>query len=151
MKAKHGVHYGQCHPVGVEECKPIELPAVADPQGDLVFAEGENHIPFSIARVFYVYDVPAQAARGGHAHRALEQAVFCLSGRMELAIDDGRRRLDVTLDNPRRGIYLPSMVWHDIGGFAPGTVYLALASAEFDEADYIRDHDEFLQAVQAAV
>jgi dTDP-4-dehydrorhamnose 3,5-epimerase-like enzyme len=151
MKAGHGVHYGQCQPVGVEECKPIELPAVADPQGDLAFAEGENHVPFPIARVFYVYDVPAQAARGGHAHRALEQVVFCLAGRMEMVIDDGERRITVVLDDPRRGVYLPVMVWHDIGGFAEGTVYLALTSAPFEEADYIRDRDEFLRAVQAAV
>jgi len=119
---------------------------VPDPQGDLAFAEGEGHLPFAIARVFYVYGIPADAARGGHAHLALEQAVFCLAGRMEITVDDGERRRPVTLDDPRRGIYLPPLVWHDIGGFAPGTVYLACASAEFDEADYIRDYDEFLRA-----
>lgn len=124
---------------------------VADPQGELAFAEGESHVPFPIARVFYVYDVPAWAARGGHAHRALEQAVFCLAGRMELAVDDGERRRSWVLDDPRCGLYLPPMVWHDIGGFAPGTVYMALASAEFDEADYIRDRAEFLRAARAAV
>lgn len=137
--------------MGVEECKTIELPAVAGAQGDLAFAEGESHVPFQIARVFYVYDVPAEAARGGHAHRALEEAVFCLAGRMEMTIDDGRRKLTVALEDPRRGIYLPPMNWYDIGGFAPGTVYLALASAEFDEGDYIRDHDAFLREVQAVV
>ena len=134
----------------VERCKPIELPAVTDPQGDLAFAEGGDHVPFPIARVFYVYDVPAKAARGGHAHRSLEQAVFCLAGRMEMAINDGERTRTVILDHPRRGIYLPPMVWHDIGGFSPGTVYLVLASAAFDEGDYIRDRGEFLQATGAA-
>lgn len=84
---------------------------VADPQGDLVFAEAEGHVPFSIARVFYVYDVPADAVRGGHAHRSL---------------------------------------WHDLGGFSPTTVYLALTSAEFEEDDYIRDYDEYLRAREAA-
>lgn len=135
----------------VDDCRTIELPVVADPQGELAFAEGESHVPFPIARVFYVYDVPGWAARGGHAHRALEQAVFCLAGRMELTVDDGRQRRSVVLDDPRRGLYLPPLVWHDIGGFAAGTVYMALASAEFDEADYIRDRAEFLRAARAAV
>jgi len=138
-------------PMGIDACKPIELPMVPDRQGDLAFAEGESHVPFPIARVFYVYGVPAGAARGGHAHRTLEQAVFCLTGTMEIVVDDGRRRRSFVLDDPRRGVYLPPMVWHDIGGFEPGTVYLALASAEFDEADYIRDRAEFLGAAQAAV
>jgi dTDP-4-dehydrorhamnose 3,5-epimerase-like enzyme len=132
----------------IGDCRRIELPVVSDPQGDLAFAEGESHVPFPIARVFYVYDVPAEAARGGHAHRALEQAVFCLAGRMDLVVDDGRERRSVVLDNPRRGLYLPPMVWHDIGGFSSGTVYLALASAAFDEGDYIRDHGEFLRATR---
>jgi WxcM-like, C-terminal len=136
--------------VGIEECKPIELPVVAHPQGDLAFAEAEGHVPFPIARVFYVYDVPAQAVRGGHSHRALEQAVFCLAGRMEMVVDDGEQRRTFVLDDPRRGVYVPPMVWHDLGGFSAGTVYLALASAEFDEDDYIRDYDEYLGALHAA-
>lgn len=123
---------------------------VADPQGDLAFAEAEGHVPFSIARIFYVYDVPADAVRGGHAHRSLEQAVFCLSGRMEMVVDDGEGRRTFVLDHPRRGVYLPPLVWHDLGGFSPTTVYLALTSAEFDEDDYIRDYDEYLRAREAA-
>lgn len=136
--------------MGIEGCKAIELPMVADPQGNLAFAEEEKHIPFPIARVFYVYDIPTEAARGGHAHLALEQAVFCLTGRLEMVVDDGDQRRTHVLDDPRRGLYLPPMVWHDIGGFAPGTVYLAFASAPFAESDYIRDYDEFRRAVGAA-
>ena len=135
----------------IDDCRTIELPVMADPHGDLAVAEGESHVPFPIARVFYVYDVPAQASRGGHAHRLLEQAVFCLTGRMEMIVDDGERRRGFVLDDPRRGVYLPPLVWHDIGGFSAGTVYLVLASAEFDEGDYIRDRDEFLRTVQAPV
>jgi dTDP-4-dehydrorhamnose 3,5-epimerase-like enzyme len=136
--------------MGIDQCKTIELPVATDPQGDLAFAEGEKHIPFPIARVFYVYDIPAEAARGGHAHLALEQVVFCLSGRIEMVVDDGAQRRTHVLDDPRKGLYLPPMVWHDIGGFSPNTVYLAFASAPFDESDYIRDYDEFLRAVTAA-
>jgi len=134
----------------VEDCRTIELPVVADPQGDLAFAEAGRHVPFPIERAFYVYGVPAGAVRGGHAHLALEQALFCLSGRLEIAVDDGERRRTHELDDPRSGLYLPPLVWHDIGGFSPGTVYLVLASARFDEADYVRDYDDYLAAVRAA-
>lgn len=136
--------------MGIEACTTIELPVVPDPQGDLAFAEGGNHLPFPIARAFYVYGIPTEAARGGHAHRTLEQAVFCLSGGLEITVDDGERRRPVTLEDPRKGVYLPPMVWHDIGGFGAGTVYLVLASAEFDESDYIRDYEQYLSAVRAA-
>ena len=135
--------------MSVEHCKTIELPVVPDAQGALAFAEGETHVPFPIARVFYVYDVPAGAARGGHAHRTLEQAVFCVSGALEMVVDDGSQRRTFVLDDPRAGLYMPPLVWHDIGGFAPGTVYVVLASANFDEDDYIRDRDRFLAAVGA--
>ncbi|HEX3240764.1 MAG TPA: FdtA/QdtA family cupin domain-containing protein [Solirubrobacterales bacterium] len=135
--------------MGIELCTTIELPVVADPQGDLAFAERDNHVPFEIARVFYVYDVPAGATRGGHAHRTLEQVVFCVAGRLEIVVDDGERSRPFVLDDPRRGLYLPPMVWHDIGEFEAGTVYLVLASQEFDEGDYVRDRDEFLAAVRA--
>lgn len=134
--------------MGIDGCKRIELPTVADPQGNLAFAEAETHVPFPIARVFYVYDIPVGSVRGGHAHLELEQAVFCLSGRLEMAVDDGEGRRTHVLDDPRAGLYLPPMVWHDIGGFVPGTVYLALTSADFDEADYIRDYDDYLSAVR---
>ncbi|HWM55253.1 MAG TPA: FdtA/QdtA family cupin domain-containing protein [Solirubrobacterales bacterium] len=136
--------------MGLEECKPIELPVVEDPQGSLAFAEAERHVPFSVARVFFVYDVPGGANRGGHSHLTLEQAVFCLAGRFEAVVDDGSQRRTFVLEDPHVGLYLPPMVWHDLVGFAPGTAYLALASAPYDESDYIRDHDEFLSALHAA-
>lgn len=122
---------------------------VEDPFGDLAFAEEKTHVPFSISRVFFVYAVPGEAVRGGHAHRRLEQAVFCLNGRLEIVLRDGRRQRQVTLAEPHTGIYLPPMVWHDLGGFAPGTVYLVLSSEPFDEGDYIRDYDGYLAAVAA--
>jgi hypothetical protein len=136
--------------VGVEQCKLVELPTVPDPQGNLAFAEGGRHVPFEIARVFFVYDVPGEAVRGGHAHLALEQAVFCLAGRLDVVVDDGSRRQTFALEDPRTGLYLPQMVWHDLVGFSPGTAYLALTSAEFEESDYIRDYEQYLGALRAA-
>lgn len=134
--------------MGVEECKLVELPVVPDSQGDLAFAEGEDHVPFPIARVFFVYGVPGKAVRGGHAHLTLQQAVFCVHGSLDVVVDDGSQRKTLTLDDPRTGIYLPPLVWHDLVGFAEGTVYLALTSANFEESDYIRDYDEYLTTVK---
>lgn len=135
--------------MSVDKCRWIELPAVEDPEGNLAFAE-QALIPFSIARVFYVYDVPAGAVRGGHAHRTLEQVVFCPAGRLDAIVSDGSRQRKFEIEDPRVGLYLPPMVWHDLGGFADGTVYVVLTSAPFDEDDYIRDRDEYLAAVRAA-
>lgn len=136
--------------VGLEECKVVELPVRDDPAGDLAFAEGGRHIPFEIARVFFVSDIPEGAIRGGHAHLALEQAVFCLTGSVDLTVEDGTSSRVFTLNRPAAGLYLPPMTWLGIDGFAPGTTYLVLASAPYEEDDYIRDHDEFLTTAQAA-
>ncbi len=136
--------------MGIEECKLVQLPVVEDLQGNLAFAEGESQIPFPIARVFYVYDIPAGAVRGGHAHISLEQVVFCVAGRFDAVVRDGTRRRTFPIEDPRVGLYLPPMVWHDLGGFSPGTVYLVLTSAPFDRDDYIRDYDEYLTATRVA-
>lgn len=136
--------------MGIDEASLIELPVVADPQGNLAFAEAEDHIPFPIARVFYVYDIPVSAKRGGHAHRELEQVVICLAGAMEMVVDDAGTRHTYRLEDPREGLYLPPMVWHDIGAFSEGTVYMVLASAKFDEGDYIRDYEEYLATARVA-
>jgi dTDP-4-dehydrorhamnose 3,5-epimerase-like enzyme len=133
--------------VSLADCKLVDLPVVENPQGNLVFAEGETHIPFPIARVFYVYDVPAEAVRGGHAHHTLEEVVFCVSGRLEMEVDDGAGRQTFVLDNPRRGLHLSPLVWFDIRGFDPGSIYVVFASALYDEDDYIRDYDRFIDVV----
>lgn len=136
--------------MGIEECKSVELPVVEDPLGNLAFAEAKRHVPFQIVRAFFVYDVPGGAVRGGHSHLTLEQAVFCVNGRFDAVVDDGSQRRTFELEDPRAGLYLPPMVWHDLIGFSLGTAYLVLASAPYDEGDYIRDRAEFLAAVRAA-
>jgi WxcM-like protein len=81
----------------------IDLPVISDPRGDLTFMEGNRHIPFEIQRVYYLYNVPVDSERGGHAHRELEQVVFALSGSFRMRIDDGTNKADVWLNNPKRG------------------------------------------------
>ncbi len=138
--------------MGIEESELIEMPVVSDPQGDLAVAEAGQQVPFdAIARVYRVDAVPAGAARGGHAHRKLRQMILGVNGRVEVVLDDGRQRKTIAMDHPRQGLYLPPMVWHDLTGFAPGTSYVVLASDPYDEADYLRDYDEFRrEALRAA-
>jgi dTDP-4-dehydrorhamnose 3,5-epimerase-like enzyme len=129
--------------VGIDECRLIELPSVEDPQGNLVFAEGERHVPFAIARAYHVYGVPAGAKRGGHAHREVEQMVICIRGGFELAVDDGSQRRTLSLDDPRSGLYLPPWIWHDLTDFAADSAYYVVSSGLYDETEYVRDYEEF--------
>lgn len=121
----------------------INLPKISDTRGDLTFVEGGNHIPFSIKRVYYLYNVPVGAERGGHAHRALEQVVFAISGSFRLLLDSGRGRSEILLRDPARGVYLKNLTWREIDSFSQGAVCMVLASEAYDEADYIRNYDEF--------
>ena len=121
----------------------IDLPVVSDPRGDLTFVEGERHIPFPIARVYYLYNVPVDAERGGHAHKRLEQVIFALSGSFRITVDDGRERQKFWLRDPRRGLYISRMIWREMDAFSQGAVCMVLASQPYDEADYFRDYGKF--------
>lgn len=128
----------------VDDCQLIELPKISDTRGNLTFLEGERHIPFAIKRVFYIYDIPSGQARGAHAHHRLHQFLVCLSGGLDVTLDDGKNKRTVHLNRPWRGLHVPPMIWAAEGDFDPGTVYAVMASDVYDPADYIRDYDEFL-------
>jgi uncharacterized RmlC-like cupin family protein len=125
----------------------INLPQIHDQRGDLTFVEGGNHIPFQIARAYYVYNVPVDAERGGHAHKELEQVIFALSGSFRISVDDGSQKANYWLRNPRKGLYISQLVWREIDSFSQGAVCMILASHRYEEQDYYRDYDEFLSAV----
>lgn len=112
--------------------------------------EGGRHIPFEIRRIYYLYDVPAGASRGGHGHKALQQVLIAISGRFEVVVRDGRRELSYSLDRPDSGLYLPRMMWRELREFAPGSVCMVLASDNYDESDYFRDYSDFIRAVNEA-
>ena len=135
--------------MGVEDCRVIELPVVHAPEGNLTFVEGEQHIPFSIARIYYLYDVPGGATRGGHAHRELQQLLIAMSGSFEVLLDDGVDKRSVTLNRSYNGLLLTPMIWRELVNFSSGSVCMVLASAVYDESDYYRDYDDFLAAVRA--
>ena len=134
----------------VTDCALIDLPKITDPRGNLTFIEGERHVPFEVRRVFYLYDVPTGSDRGAHAHRNLHQFLICLSGSFDVALDDGRENALVHLNRPWKGLHVPPMIWASQIHFDPGSVCLVLASAAYDEADYIRDYDTYLRAVRGA-
>ncbi len=132
--------------LSVDDCKLLELPVIQNPQGNLTFIEEQRHVPFPIARVYYLYDVPGGATRGGHAHRELEQLIVAISGSFDVILDDGENRRIVTLNRSRIGLHMPPMIWRELVNFSSGSVCMVLASAYYDEADYYRDYEEFRAA-----
>lgn len=125
----------------------MDLPQIHDPRGDLTFIEGGNHIPFDIARVYYLYNVPVDAERGGHAHRELQQVVFALSGSFRMKIDDGHQKSEFWLRDPRQGLFIDRLIWREMDAFSQGAVCMVLASKPYDEADYYREYGDFLNAM----
>jgi dTDP-4-dehydrorhamnose 3,5-epimerase-like enzyme len=131
----------------LSNCRIIELPKTADPRGNLTFIEGGRHIPFDIKRVYYLYDVPGGAERGGHGHKALHQLIIAMSGSFDVVLDDGREKRRFHLNRSYCGLYVCPMIWRELDNFSSGSVCMVLASNLYDEADYYRDYDQFLQAV----
>lgn len=131
----------------LDRCRMLDLPRIRDARGSLTALEGGVHVPFPIARVYYLYDLPDGAFRGGHAHRALEQVLIALHGSFQVHLDDGRRQASCRLERGDQGLYLTPGIWRELSDFRGGAVCLVLASAPYDESDYIRDHGQFLQAV----
>jgi len=128
--------------------REITLPQIHDPRGDLTFVEGGNHVPFDIRRVYYLYNVPVDSERGGHAHMELEQVVFALSGSFRMKIDDGKTKSEYWLRDPRKGLYISRLIWREMDAFSQGAVCMVLASHRYDETDYYRNYGDFLSAAQ---
>jgi hypothetical protein len=129
----------------LESCRLIDFPKIANPSGNLTFIEGGRHIPFEVKRVYYLYDVPGGAERGGHTHKELQQLIIAMSGSFDVILDDGYQRKCYHLNRSYYGLYLCPMVWREINNFSSGAVCLALVSDFFDESDYIRDYDAFIK------
>ena len=128
----------------------LEFPKVTDPRGNLTFIESQQHVPFEIKRVYYLYDVPGGETRGGHAHKKLEQLIVAASGSFDVVLDDGAEKTKFSLNRSYYGLFVPNMVWRELENFSSGSVCLVLASQHYDEADYYRDYDDFVQAAVKA-
>lgn len=117
----------------------------SDRKGNLSVAENGFNIPFDVKRVYYLYDVPGGAGRGGHAHKELYQLIVAVSGSFSVTLDDGKERKTFMLNRPYQGLLVVPGIWRDIDNFSSGSVSLVLASDKYDEGDYIRDYGEFLR------
>lgn len=124
--------------------KMIHLPKIADIRGNLTVIEGGANLPFQIARVYFIYDVPSGSMRAGHAHKRLRQLFIALSGSFRLSLEDGRQREAFTLKRPDSGLLVEPGIWREIDDFSGGAVCLVLASMRYDETDYIRSYDDFV-------
>ncbi len=130
----------------LSNCHVIDLPKIHDTRGNLTFIEGGRHVPFEIQRVYYLYDVPGGAERGGHAHKALNQLIIAMSGSFDVVLDDGREKKRFHLNRSYQGLYVCPMIWRELDNFSSGSVCMVLASNHFHEDDYYRDYDDFLRA-----
>ena len=113
--------------------------------GKLVFTESEKDIPFKINRVYYICDVPAGVRRGFHAHKQLEQYLICVHGECKILLNDGEEESVVLLNDPKTGLYVGPGMWREMFDFSEGAVLLVLASEHYDESDYIRNYDQFIE------
>jgi dTDP-4-dehydrorhamnose 3,5-epimerase-like enzyme len=121
------------------------IPSVANALGSIGVLEDPSLVPFSIQRVYFIYDVPAGSERGSHAHKNLEQFMVATSGSFTVELDSGSGKESFALDSPSVGLYVPPGMWRDLKDFAPNSVCLVLASTKYDESDYLRDYEEFLR------
>jgi WxcM-like, C-terminal len=130
----------------LDKCKMVDLPKIGDPRGNLTFIEGGRHVPFDIRRVYYLYDVPGGAERGGHGHKDLHQLIIAMSGSFDVVLDDGFNKKRIHLNRSYNGLYVCPMIWRELDNFSSGSVCMVLASNHYDESDYYRNYDEFLKA-----
>lgn len=128
----------------------IEFKRIADPRGNLSVITHPDGCPFPIRRVFYIYDIPADAMRGGHAHHVMNELIIAVSGCFDVEVTDGKSTRLFTLRRPNEGLLLPAGFWRSLSGFSSGSVCLTLCDTDFDEADYIRDFNEYLQIKKVA-
>lgn len=134
----------------IEKIKLISLPKLVDQRGNLSIIEGNNHIPFQIKRVYWLYDVPGGEVRGGHAYKKLNEVIVALSGSFDVVLHDQKECRVFSLNRSYYGLFVPEMIWRSIENFSTNALCLILASERYDENDYIRDQSEY-QSIQNAI
>ena len=129
------------------EIKKYQFQIHGDDRGQLIALEEMKDIPFEIKRVYYMYDTLKGVRRGFHAHKSLEQILICIHGTCKILLDNGSEKVEVLLDKPYEGLYISNDIWREMFDFSPDAVLMVLASEYYDEADYIRNYDEFLKYI----
>lgn len=127
----------------VKDCKIIQLPQIGDRNGHITSINNNIDIPFSIKRIFYLYDIPGGESRGAHAHKECHQFLVATSGSFEVLLDDGSQSKTFLLNRPNLGLHIPPGIWASEINFSSGSICLVLASHEYNEFDYIRDYSEY--------
>ena len=128
----------------ITDCKLINLPKIHTESGDITSINNNLDVPFEIKRIYYLYDVPNKADRGAHAHMELHQLVIAVSGSFEFELFDGQNKIKYTLNQPDQGLLIVPGIWRNLNNFSGGGICLVLASHEYDENDYIRNFEEFI-------
>lgn len=128
------------------DCLTMNVPKIPDARGNLTYIESASHVPFRVRRVYWIYDVPGGEVRGGHAYRQQQEFVIALSGSFDVHVNDGESRRVITLNRSYYGVHVPQMIWRQLANFSTNAVCLILASLPFDESDYIRRYDDYLEA-----
>lgn len=128
----------------LDKVRLIEFPKITDPRGNLSFIESGCHVPYPIRRVFYIYDVPGGATRGAHAHKECMETIIALSGSFDVHLNDGKEERIYTLNRSNMGLLIPAGLWLSTQNYTTGTICLVLCSEFYEEEDYIRDFDEFV-------
>lgn len=131
----------------IDDCNIINLQKIADPRGNLTFIEGNRHVPFDIKRVFYLYDVPGGADRGGHALKTCQQFLIAMSGSFDVILKDGVKESRIHLNRSYYGLLISPMIWREMDNFSSGSVCLVVASENYDATNYIRDFGEFMKSL----
>jgi hypothetical protein len=128
----------------VDDCSVIDISKIHNEAGNITVVENGENIPFDVKRIYYLYDVPGGEARGGHAHYELEQFIIAASGSFDVILDDGKNTKRVTLNRPNLALHIVPGLWRELDDFSSGSISLVLASHTYDEKDYIRDYNTFL-------
>jgi len=129
----------------VYDCHVLSLCKIHNPAGNITIVEGEQNIPFKISRIYYLYDIPGGETRGGHAHKELHQLIIAASGSFEVLLDDGKNKKIVRLNRPNYGLLVVPGIWRELFEFSSGSICLVLASHKYEETDYQRDYDRFIE------
>ncbi|RRS06934.1 WxcM-like domain-containing protein [Pseudoalteromonas sp. J010] len=127
--------------------KQLKFTPRGDDRGSLIALEVNKDVPFDIRRIYYIYGTKPDVSRGFHAHKDLKQVLFAASGGCDLLLDDGKTQQTIRLESPEHGVLIDGVVWREMHNFTPDCVLMVLASAEYDESDYLRDYDEFINWV----